>query len=160
MMNSEKKKNVEIERKFLLAGNQWKVGATGNIYRQGYLAREQGCTVRVRVSGTTAFITIKGPTRGIARQEFEYSIPVTDAEDLLALCKVPLIEKTRYIVDYRGRHWEIDEFHGDNQGLIIAEIELADENDPLDLPPWIGQEVSHDPRYFNANLVVHPFSSW
>jgi CYTH domain-containing protein len=114
----------------------------------------------VRQAGTSAFITIKGITRGTTRQEFEYAIPLSDAEALMKLCLRPLIEKTRYVLEYRGKRWEVDEFHGDNDGLVLAEIELAREDEPVDMPPWIGEEVSHDVRYFNANLVEHPFTRW
>jgi adenylate cyclase len=150
----------EIERKFLVANDTWRSALPGCRYTQGYLSRDPERIVRVRQAGSSAFITIKGITRGTTRQEFEYSIPVSDAEALMKLCLRPLIEKTRYVVEYQGKHWEVDEFHGDNRGLILAEIELEREDEPVDLPPWIGEEVSHDARYFNANLVEHPFTRW
>jgi adenylate cyclase len=150
----------EIERKFLVADDSWRSGSPGCRYIQGYLSRDPERIVRVRQAGTSAFITIKGITRATTRQEFEYPIPLSDAEALMKLCLRPLIEKTRYVLEYRGKRWEVDEFHGDNDGLVLAEIELARENEPVDMPPWIGEEVSHDARYFNANLVEHPFTRW
>ncbi|MGA7936383.1 MAG: CYTH domain-containing protein [Kovacikia sp.] len=151
---------IEIERKFLVKGNQWRLLAAGTCYRQGYIASGEK-TVRVRVVGSQGYLTIKGPTTGIARAEYEYGIPVADALEMLqTLCPPPLIQKTRYTVEWAGLKWEIDEFEGENQGLIIAEVELTDANQAIDLPDWIGEEVSHDSRYFNANLAKHPFSQW
>lgn len=151
----------EVERKFLVAGTAWKTGATGVPFRQGYLSTVKERTVRVRTEGDRAVLTIKGLTVGISRSEFEYPIPVADAVRMLDdLCERPLIEKTRYRVP-AGRHtWEIDEFHGDNAGLVIAEIELAAEDEAFERPPWLGAEVSHDPRYFNASLIRHPYRTW
>jgi CYTH domain-containing protein len=152
---------IEIERKFLVVGNQWRSHATGTIYRQGYIRTQGSATVRVRVVGNQGFLTIKGPTRGLSRSEFEYSIPVTDAEELLnTLCDRPLIEKTRYILNDQEVKWEIDDFHGDNHGLILAEVELDDATQPIHLPDWLGQEVSGDARYYNSNLATTPFSQW
>jgi CYTH domain-containing protein len=151
---------IEIERKFLVKGNRWRELAIGSRYRQGYIASGTK-TVRIRVVGNQGYLTIKGPTTGIARAEYEYEIPVADALEMLqTLCEPPLIEKTRYKVEWSGLLWEIDEFEGENQGLILAEIELADANQAIALPDWIGEEVSHDSRYFNANLTKHPFSQW
>jgi CYTH domain-containing protein len=129
-------------------------------YVQGYLSRDPERVVRVRQAGDRAYITIKGVSQGARRPEFEYPIPLSDAEALMTLCLRPLIEKVRYVVEYHGKRWEVDELHGDNKGLILAEIELAREDEPFDLPPWIGQEVSQDARYYNANLVEHPFTQW
>ncbi|PIE65019.1 MAG: adenylate cyclase [Desulfobacterales bacterium] len=152
---------IEIERKFLLNGDEWRHQAAGTIYRQGYIPTEDGTTVRIRIAGSSAFLTIKGMSVGLSRPEYEYEIPVDDARHLLdTLCRKPLIEKTRYRIDYHGFIWEIDEFDGVNKGLIIAEIELEQENQSFDKPPWIGKEVTADPRYFNAQLVTHPFSTW
>lgn len=151
---------TEIERKFLVVGDDWKGLAKGTLYRQGYLNRDPHRTVRVRVAGLSAFITVKGITVGATRQEFEYSIPMEDAEQLLALCEGPLIEKKRYVVEHQGHRWEIDEFSGDNGGLVLAEVELRQENEVIDLPCWAGREVSDDPRYFNSNLAVNPTSRW
>lgn len=150
----------EIERKFLVQGDAWRSLAAGKVYRQGYLPT-QGCAVRVRIVENTGFLTIKGPSVGISRAEFEYQIPVQDAQEMMdTLCVRPLIEKMRYRVQLNQVTWEVDEFMGDNTGLILAEVELEDDRQTIDLPEWIGKEVSGDPRYFNANLVKHPFSQW
>lgn len=152
---------IEIERKFLVTGDGWRTLGQGKVYRQGYIARGQGRTVRVRIAGDQGYLTIKGAAQGLARPEFEYAIPLADAEQLLAgLCDRPLIEKTRYRVPWSGLVWEIDEFWGDNQGLILAEVELTDEHQAIDRPDWIGEDVSHDTRYYNANLVNYPFCQW
>jgi CYTH domain-containing protein len=152
---------TEIERKFLVNGTAWKRGATGKLYRQGYLVAEKERTVRVRVVGEVGFLTIKGPSKGIARAEYEYRIPAREAAEMLdTLCLQPLIEKYRYRIEHAGLVWEVDEFLGENQGLILAEVELADEEQRISLPDWAGEDVSHDPRYYNANLARHPFSKW
>jgi len=150
----------EIERKFLVADDSGRSGSPGCHYIQGYLSRDPERTVRVRQAGTSGFITIKGITQGRIRQEFEYPIPLSDAEALMKLCLRPVIEKIRHVVEYHGKRWEVDEFRGENEGLVLAEIELTSKDEPVDLPPWIGEEVSHDVRYFNANLVEHPFTRW
>jgi len=151
----------EIERKFLVRGNTWRGQDGGKRYRQGYLSTVKERTVRVRTTGDKGFITIKGESVSATRSEYEYEIPLVDANEMLdRLCERPLIEKTRYRVSHEGLVWEIDEFEGDNRGLIIAEIELKDETQSVTLPGWIGQEVTGDPRYFNANLVANPFSQW
>jgi CYTH domain-containing protein len=151
---------TEIERKFLVKDASWKDRAAGTRYVQGYLGTDPERTVRLRISGTEAWLTIKGLTQGIARAEYEYPIPSSDAENILDLCLRPLIEKIRYRIEYRGRTWEVDEFLGENQGLVLAEVELGDVEETLELPPWAGAEVSDDPRYFNANLVAQPFTKW
>lgn len=151
----------EIERKYLVAGVAWKDGATGTLYRQGFLSTVKERTVRVRVAGDNAFLTIKGVNRGVTRTEFEYPIPVDDAEEMLDfLCERPLIEKTRWVVPFRGFTWEVDEFRGENAGLVVAEVELPTADTKPELPPWVGDEVSQDPRYFNSNLVKRPFTTW
>lgn len=151
----------EIERKFLVRGNTWRGQDGGKRYRQGYLSTVKERTVRVRTTGDKGFITIKGESVGATRSEYEYEIPLADANEMLdRLCERPLIEKTRYRVSHEGLAWEIDEFEGDNRGLIIAEVELKDETQSVTLPGWIGQEVTGDHRYFNANLVANPFSQW
>ena len=151
----------EIERKFLVRGNTWRGQDGGKRYRQGYLSTVKERTVRVRTTGDKGFITIKGMSVGATRSEYEYEIPLVDANEMLdRLCERPLIEKTRYRVSHEGLAWEIDEFEGDNRGLIIAEVELKDETQSVTLPGWIGQEVTGDHRYFNANLVANPFSQW
>ncbi|MBC3870307.1 CYTH domain-containing protein [Undibacterium oligocarboniphilum] len=152
---------VEIERKFLVQGEQWKLGATRSLLCQGYISAEPGRIVRVRIDGDAAMLTIKGMTTGIRRAEWEYPIPVTDARSLLdELCQKPLIEKYRYRLPIDGLIWEIDEFLGDNAGLVVAEVELESESQLFDRPVWLGAEVSHDHRYANASLLKHPFSQW
>lgn len=151
----------EIERKYLLQGDSWRELAIGSVYCQGYIATKNQVTVRVRIVGQQGYLTIKGPSVKCSRLEFEYPIPVEDAQEMLnTLCEQPLIEKIRYKVQWGGLTWEIDEFDGLNQGLILAEVELNDANQEIELPPWIGEEVSHDHRYFNSYLVKHPFSQW
>ena len=151
---------TEIERKFLVVGDDWRVGASGTSYVQGYLSRDVARIVRVRQAGTSAYLTIKGIVEGVSRPEFEYPIPLSDAQQLMSLCLRPLVEKTRYVINYGGKRWEVDEFHGDNLGLILAEIELSREDEAVVIPPWIGQEVSGDPRYFNSYLSEHPYTQW
>ncbi len=152
---------IEIERKFLLRGDEWRGLAIGVPYRQGYLGSTQKQTVRVRIAGDKAFLTIKGRTSGISRREYEYSIPVADAAVMLAeLCEQPLIEKKRYTINYQGSVWEVDEFFGENEGLLVAEIELAAEDQEFVKPSWVGAEVSSDRRYCNASLVKNPYSTW
>ncbi|WP_371367524.1 Inorganic triphosphatase [Sporomusa rhizae] len=151
----------EIERKFLVKEGAWQPKDKGTTIRQGYLSSVKERVVRVRTKGEKAFITIKGITKGISRSEFEYQIPVEDADPLLTnLCEQPLIEKTRY-KEVCGNHtWEIDVFFGSNLGLIVAEVELKDETELLELPNWVGEEVSSDPRYFNSNLIQNPYEKW
>ena len=151
----------EIERKFLVKGTAWKAQAAGMLYRQGYLSSVKERTVRVRIAGEKAFLTIKGLNKGVTRTEFEYPVPVDDAAAMLdGLCERPLIEKTRYVLPSGGYTWEIDEFHGDNDGLVVAEVELQRADDKPPLPEWVGEEVSSDARYFNSNLVKKPFKTW
>lgn len=150
----------EIERKFLVTGDAWKSGESSD-YRQGYLTVDRERTVRVRIAGDRAFLTIKGITENATRSEFEYPIPVADASEMLDhLCLRPLIEKRRYLVEHEGMTWEVDRFYGENEGLVVAEVELDDENQAFSKPDWIGEEVTSDPRYYNANLVDAPYSSW
>jgi adenylate cyclase len=152
---------IEIERKFLVQNDDWRGLSVGMVYRQGYIAREQGRTVRVRIAGDRAYLTVKGPNTGMLRLEFEYLIPMTDALELLeTLCDRPFIEKTRYRIPWAGLTWEVDEFSGDNQGLVLAEVELVEEAQQVELPSWVGREVTHDRRYANSNLSQHPFSQW
>jgi adenylate cyclase len=151
----------EIERKFLVTGNDWRSLAKGTTYRQGYLSTVKERTVRVRTIDQDGFLTIKGVTVGASRAEFEYPIPGADADEMLTnLCEKPLIEKKRSKIPFEGLTWEIDEFFGDNQGLIVAEVELTDENQVFAKPSWVGTEVTGDPRYFNSNLIKHPFTKW
>jgi len=151
----------EIERKYLLKDDSWRDLAPGTVYCQGYIATQDKVTVRVRIAGQKGYLTIKGPSVDCSRLEFEYPIPVEDAQEMLnTLCQKPLIEKIRYKVEWDGLIWEIDEFYGLNEGLILAEVELNDANQQISLPPWIGEEVSHHRKYFNSYLVKHPFSQW
>lgn len=152
----------EIERKFLVKNDDWRVGATGRPYSQGYISTTQpGQTVRVRVVGDQGYLTLKGPTEGITRSEFEYAIPIADAKEMLAtMCDRPPIEKIRYRLPINNLVWEIDEFSGENAGLIVAEVELTSEDQPIARPTWLGKEVSGDFRYFNANLSSQPYSTW
>jgi adenylate cyclase len=150
----------EIEKKFLLRNDNWRQHAQGTYYRQGYLSTTKERTVRVRTGGNMAFLTIKGPVKGASRLEFEYPVPLQDAQEILELCEQPLIEKTRYIVMHNGLKWEIDEFEGANKGLILAELELTDENQKFDLPEWIAEEVTGNPDYYNSSLIKKPFSKW
>jgi len=150
----------EIERKFLVTGDAWRTGECSD-YRQGYLSIDKQRTVRVRVAGDTAFLTVKGITEGATRAEYEYPVPVTDAQAMLeTLCLRPLIEKRRYRIQYNGMTWEIDEFLGENAGLVVAEIELETAQQPFDKPGWVGEEVTSDPRFYNANLVTRPYRTW
>ncbi|MBE0617966.1 MAG: CYTH domain-containing protein [Proteobacteria bacterium] len=152
---------IEIERKFLVRGEGWRTGAETRVIRQGFLSTDPDRTVRVRVAGDRGYLTVKGRAEGLVRAEFEYPIPVEDANAMLdRLCLRPLIEKTRHRVEHAGLVWEVDEFHGENQGLVLAEVELDDPGAEVRLPPWTGEEVSGDPRYYNANLVRHPFAKW
>lgn len=151
---------VEIERKFLLAGDGWRTLGTAVPMRQGYLSSDKARVVRVRIGGEHAYITIKGKSSGATRGEWEYAVPVADAEELLALCEQPLVEKVRRRIDYQGHTWEVDEFFGVNQGLVVAEIELAAEDEAFARPAWIGEEVTDDPRYYNSSLVKKPYSAW
>ena len=151
----------EIERKFLVKNLDWKSQANGTLYRQGYLNSEKERTVRVRTIDDKAFITVKGITTGVTRMEFEYEIPFADATQMLdKLVEKPIIEKYRYKLAQDGLVWEIDEFLGDNAGLVVAEVELADAQQALVRPDWLGEEVSADPRYFNNNLVANPYKNW
>lgn len=152
---------TEIERKFLVDAALWRATTTGTLYRQGYLSSVNERVVRVRIAGDRGFLTIKGLTIGVSRLEFEYSIPLPDAIAMLdQLCERPLIEKTRYREAFADRIWEIDVFHGDNDGLVLAEVELSNPDEKVELPRWAGAEVSNDPRYFNNNLATHPYRYW
>lgn len=153
---------TEIERKFLLKDEGWRKDADqGTRFRQGYLIGAERASVRVRIEGERANLNIKSATLGIHRQEYEYPIPLAEAEELLdTLCEQPQIAKTRYHVQYCSHLWEVDVFEGDNAGLVVAEVELTSEDEPFDMPPWAGEEVSHDTRYYNVCLVKHPYCEW
>lgn len=151
----------EIERKYLVKGTEWKKLAKGTSYRQGYLSTVKERTVRVRTIDDKGYLTIKGITVGATRVEYEYEIPAVEADDMLSnLCEKPLIEKNRYKINFSGLVWEVDEFFGDNDGLIVAEVELTSEDQKIDLPAWVGEEVTSDVRYFNSNLTKNPFKNW
>ena len=150
----------EIERKFLVQSDEWRALAEPTRYRQGYLSSVKERVVRVRTIGDQGFLTIKGITEGLTRLEFEYDVPLDDAISLLGLCEEPIIEKNRCKITLGGLVWEVDEFFGDNAGLIVAEVELEDESQTLEKPSWIGEEVSGDPRYFNSNLIKSPYTKW
>src|SRR5215469_6372690 len=151
----------EIERKFLVKNDNWRGQAQGKRYRQGYLSTVKERTVRVRTAGDKGYITVKGITVGASRSEYEYEIPLNDANEMLdRLCERPLIEKTRYRIPQGNVVWEIDEFEGDNVGLTVAEVELKDEHQTVIYPDWLGTEVTGDPKYFNANLVAKPYTKW
>lgn len=150
---------VEIERKFLVTGDAWRT-APGTRYSQGYLNRDKSRTVRVRIAGDQGFLTIKGVSVGATRAEFDYPVPLADAEAMLLLCDGPVVRKTRHVVVHAGMAWEVDAFEGDNAGLVVAEIELASEDQAFALPDWVGAEVTGDARYFNSNLAVRPFRTW
>jgi adenylate cyclase len=152
---------LEIERKFLVTGDGWRQGAKRSRLCQGYLHAEKGKSMRVRLEAGRGTVTIKGPSRGSGRAEYEYPIPAKDARELLRdLCEKPLIEKTRWRIRHKGLVWEVDVFEGSNQGLIVAEVELRRSGQAVALPPWAGREVTSDPRYLNANLYKRPFKNW
>ena len=150
---------IEIERKYLVTNNNYKSSTPIRI-SQGYICSEENRVVRVRIKGDKAYLTIKNATIGFARNEYEYEIPVADAEAMLHnTCQQPIIDKTRYILEYKGFIWEIDEFHGDNEGLVVAEIELENKNQQFELPDFIGEEVTDDARYYNACLFKNPYKN-
>jgi adenylate cyclase len=149
----------EIERKFLVVSEGWRQAAPVRIC-QGYLNRDIDRTVRVRIAGERAFLTIKGRAKGIARPEFEYQVPVADAEQLLRMCEGPVVEKYRHVLEHAGATWEVDEFLGENAGLVVAEIELESEQQAFEHPDWLGAEVTLDRRYSNSNLSARPYRTW
>ena len=153
---------IEIERKFLVKDTSWRNESdAGQEFVQGYMVGGAKASVRVRIEGVKAFLNIKSATIGVTRMEYEYPIPVTDAREMLdRLCDKPLIEKNRYLVHRKGLVWEIDVFKGENAGLVVAEVELQSQIQIFESPTWLGEEVSHDPRYYNVNLIKHPFKNW
>lgn len=152
---------IEIERKFLVKGDDWKKQGKGQLYQQGYLSSHPDRTVRVRIVGDSGYLTIKGKTVGAIRPEYEYPIPYPDAQSMLDnLCEKPVIQKIRYRIPYEGLVWEVDEFQGENLGLVVAEVELKDEQQTVVCPDWVGREVTNDASYYNANLIKNPFSRW
>ena len=151
----------EIERKFLVINDSWRDRAKGEVYRQGYVSINKKNVTRVRVVNDKGYLTVKGGDQGLKRLEFEYIIPFEDASEMLQkLCEKPLIEKIRYEVEINGLVWEIDEFKGDNSGLVVAELELLSENQEFEKPGWAGVEVTKDPRYLNVNLTRNPYGAW
>lgn len=155
--------NIETERKFLVRDDSFKAEAVRTLrIRQGYIAHEAGKTVRVRIADDRGYLTIKGPSsNGISRLEWEREIPLQDAEDLMELCSDGRIDKTRFIVPASGgRKFEVDEFYGDNEGLVMAEIELGSEDEAFVRPAWLGEEVTGDRRYYNSHLLTYPFKAW
>jgi adenylate cyclase len=152
---------IEIERKFLVRNDNWRSGAAGISCRQGYIPTMDDFTVRIRTADARAYIAVKQRRAGIARAEYEYEIPMSDALEMLAgLDQSGIIEKTRYKIPFGGLIWEVDVFAGENRGLIVAEIELSSEDQSFDLPDWVGREVTSEPRYLNINLSQNPFSRW
>ena len=149
---------IEIERKFLVVGDAWKTNNAVR-YSQGYLNSHHARTVRVRIGGHKAFLTVKGPSQGATRAEFEYPIALDDAEQIMELCET-VVEKYRHLVHHAGMVWEVDEFQGNNLGLVVAEIELKSEDQQFELPDWVGREVTDDPRYFNSRLAQTPWTTW
>src|SRR5690606_34680893 len=159
---------IEIERKFLVTGDGWRAAAHAVLpMAQGYIndlgamdRGEQNASVRVRIQGDEAFLNLKSRELGRSRQEFDYPIPVDDARELLALCVGGTIDKRRHLVRHEGHLWEVDEFLGENAGLVVAEIELASVDQDFALPPWIGREVTDEPRYYNLALASRPYARW
>ncbi len=150
----------EIERKFLMDLNGWSTNVIGVPYRQGYLAVTAKGIVRVRIKGDVATLTVKSSGIGITRDEFEYEIPMDEARPLLKLCEHDIIEKTRYKIMAKGKSWDVDNFHGKNEGLWLAEVELESEDEVVNLPKWAIEEVTGNERYYNAYLSKHPYCDW
>ena len=153
---------IEIERKYLVDHEKWKqLNKPEPAYlKQGYIINNDNQVVRVRIASKVGYLTIKGANKGIARKEYEYPIPLTDAAELLQSFAASVIEKNRYCISFAGKLWEVDEFSGDNAGLIVAEIELQFEEEKFEIPDWVASEVSGDARYYNSNLSTCPFSEW
>ena len=151
---------IEIERKYLVKGEGWRELADPVQYTQGYLLADERRTVRVRIAGKSGFLTIKGKSEGMSRKEFEYTIPLEDAQEIMQLSGIPIIEKKRSRIEWEGKIWEVDEFEGKNTGLILAEIELKAKDEYFSIPPWIGEEVTGDLRYFNSYLSQNPYMEW
>lgn len=154
---------IEIERKFLVEGDEYRrLAHSSDRIIQGYLCRQNGNSVRVRVRGERGYLTIKGPSldAGLSRYEWEREIPKAEAEELLRLCRGACIDKRRYLVEWGGHTFEVDEFYGDNEGLVVAEIELADKNEAFERPPFLGREVTGEARYYNSHLTRFPYKDW
>ena len=152
---------IEIERKFLIKKKPFSIAKRSLKINQGYIINEKSKVIRVREKGDDYFLTIKGNNIGISRLEYDFPISKEDAKELIFhFCKTTLIEKTRHYIEHKGHTWEVDEFHGKNTGLIVAEIELDSEDEKFEIPDWVGEEVTQDDRYYNMNLAIHPFTSW
>ena len=152
---------IEIERKFLIKEKPFSIAKRSLKINQGYIINEKSKVIRVREKGDDYFLTIKGNNIGISRLEYDFPISKEDAKELIFhFCKTTLIEKTRHYIEHKGHTWEVDEFHGKNNGLIVAEIELESEGEKFEIPDWVGEEVTQDDRYYNMNLAIHPFTSW
>lgn len=150
----------EIERKFLVCDDSWRGAGSARRMVQGYLSLDPERTVRVRIAGEQAWVTVKGATSGCTRVEHEFEVPQASAEGMLALCLPEVINKTRHEIRVGGHLWEVDEFHGANAGLVVAEIELGEEDEDFEKPQWLGVEVTDDPRYYNASLTERPYSAF
>ena len=152
----------EIERKYLINQEEWKrlIKPTGEFYRQGYILTDPNKTIRIRVTETKAYLTIKGLSIGATRPEYEYEIPIPDAKELLDSFSISELSKIRYKITHNSKVWEVDEFLADNAGLIIAEIELKSENEQFDLPPWVDREVTSEEKYYNSNLTIKAYTTW
>ncbi len=152
---------LEIERKYLVDLEKLGTLENGTRIKQGYLSTNKDAVVRVRVKNDKAYLTIKGSNIGVTRLEFEYEIPLIEANEMLdKLCQKPVIDKTRYLIDYENHTWELDIFYGDNEGLVVVEVELSSEDETIILPSWVKEEVTSDARYYNSNLMKHPFKDW
>lgn len=151
---------IEIERKFLVKGQPWLKWGKGTLFKQGYACRGSQVTTRIRIAGNQGILTLKGETKGVQRAEFEYTIPIKDAEELIQLCEGGIIEKYRWTIPFQSLMWEVDVFLGLNQGLVVAEVELDTVEQDIEFPDWVGQEVSYDPRYFNGALSQTPWTEW
>jgi len=152
---------IEIERKFLVKETPFHLAKKSLRIRQGYIVNDQKQVIRVREKGDQYFLTLKGNNIGISRLEFDFPISKEDADELIKhFCQTSIIDKTRHYVEHNGHTWEVDEFHGPNDGLIVAEIELETEDESFDIPDWVGQEVTPEEKYYNMNLATHPFKDW
>ena len=151
---------LEIERKFLVVSDDYKINSKSADIKQAYLSVAQNMAIRVRIEGIQASLNIKSKKSERVNYEFEYVIPLDEARSLIKMCSYPIIEKTRYVVEYEGKAWEVDKFHADNEGLTVAEIELDEENELFQKPLWLGEEITADYRYLNSNLAKNPFCSW
>ena len=151
---------LEIERKFLVVSDDYKINSKSADIKQAYLSVAQNMAIRVRIEGIQASLNIKSKKSERVSHEFEYVIPLDEAQSLIRMSLYPIIEKTRHVIEYEGKTWEVDKFHADNEGLTVAEIELDDENEEFDIPSWLGEEVTADKRYLNSNLAQNPVYSW